>query len=575
MLTLNDGRAELWQWDTGRTLAVDADCSQVHFSNKVFGRSIDVDVVDGAAIIPDVLLQTAKELNVWAFVGTAENGYTKISKTFKVNRRNKPADYVFTPTEQMTLQTIQRQIGDLADLTTEAKDTLVAAINEAARTGGGGAGIVIDSTLTQSGQAADAAVVGNRLSALSEEIVNKSGADYTFLNGLKYYACGDSIVDMQGTLAAPETFGASGYSTDLQGRSIGEVTVEGYVTAIERRYGLVATNYGKGGHTLVGDYVTLAAKDYSDVALVTIAYGVNDARTGVPLGTVNSTDTTTFAGAMNQLLRKIYTDNPECRVLVLSPMQRLTVTDFGIATPNANGNYLIDFVNMCKAIAEKRSTAFLDQYRCTGINQTNLYYYTVEGVHPVNQGFARIRNAVIGILDELFALEYEPIGVMTNTGDTEPEEPGTGGGGDVTPPGEDTGATEVEVVSRLTKNGYYYDGYQSVTGKNIYKGIEVPLIELIDGKTYTLETYTERNTHGRFAAVSVDENAKAGTYLSGSASSTGNWVFTAVAEGVYKAVLTFVAGTSTVKVDGVPTKCLYLSFGCLNDYASQAKLSYV
>ena len=103
MLTLNDGRAEIWQWDTGRTLAVDADCSQVHFSNKVFGRSIDVDVVAGAAIIPDILLQTDKDLNVWAFVGTSENGYTKISKTFKVNRRNKPADYVFTPPDQTTL----------------------------------------------------------------------------------------------------------------------------------------------------------------------------------------------------------------------------------------------------------------------------------------------------------------------------------------------------------------------------------------------------------------------------------------------------------------------------------------
>lgn len=103
MLTLNDGRSELWQWDTGRTLAVDADCSQAHFSNKVFGRSIDVDVIDGVAIIPDFLLQADKDLNVWAFVGTAENGYTKISKTFKVNRRNKPADYVFTPTDQTTL----------------------------------------------------------------------------------------------------------------------------------------------------------------------------------------------------------------------------------------------------------------------------------------------------------------------------------------------------------------------------------------------------------------------------------------------------------------------------------------
>ena len=106
MLTLNDGRSELWQWDTGRTLAVDADCSQVHFSNKVFGRSIDVDVIDGVAIIPDILLQTDKDLNVWAFVGTSENGYTKISKTFKVNRRNKPADYVFTPVEQTTIAEI-------------------------------------------------------------------------------------------------------------------------------------------------------------------------------------------------------------------------------------------------------------------------------------------------------------------------------------------------------------------------------------------------------------------------------------------------------------------------------------
>ena len=116
MLDLNDGRDELWQWDTGRTLIVDADCSQVHFSNKVFGRSIDVDVVGGVAIIPDILLQTDKDLNVWAFSGNAENGYTKISKTFKVNRRNKPADYVFTPPDQTSLEEIKERVSYLESM---------------------------------------------------------------------------------------------------------------------------------------------------------------------------------------------------------------------------------------------------------------------------------------------------------------------------------------------------------------------------------------------------------------------------------------------------------------------------
>lgn len=128
MLTLNDGRSELWQWDTNLKLTVDADCSQVHFSNKVFGRSIDVDVVGGVAIIPDILLQTDKDLNVWAFVGTAENGYTKISKVFKVNKRNKPADYVFTPPEQTSLEEILEKIDYLESI--QGPDAIKDAVND-------------------------------------------------------------------------------------------------------------------------------------------------------------------------------------------------------------------------------------------------------------------------------------------------------------------------------------------------------------------------------------------------------------------------------------------------------------
>nr|DAJ48877.1 MAG TPA: collagen I alpha 1 [Caudoviricetes sp.] len=138
-IKLADGRGELYQFDTGRKVVIDDETiKQVHYQNRFYGRTIDVDVSDGAAIIPDQLLQSFAPLVVFAWAGSAEDGYTKIEKTFEVHKRNKPADYVYTPTDQMTLQTIQRQIGDLADLTTEAKDTLVAAINELALSSGAG-----------------------------------------------------------------------------------------------------------------------------------------------------------------------------------------------------------------------------------------------------------------------------------------------------------------------------------------------------------------------------------------------------------------------------------------------------
>ena len=138
-ITIADGRGALWQWDTGRRVKItDGDgVKQVHYQNRCFGRSVDVDVgTDGTAIIPDELLQDWHPLTAYAYVIDDAGGYTKVQVDFAVHKRARPSDYVYTPTDQMTLQTIQRQIGDLDDLTTEAKDTLVAAINEVARTGG-------------------------------------------------------------------------------------------------------------------------------------------------------------------------------------------------------------------------------------------------------------------------------------------------------------------------------------------------------------------------------------------------------------------------------------------------------
>lgn len=147
-ITIADRRGALWQWDTGRRLRVGSGVEQIHYQNRALGCSVDVDVgADGTAIIPDELLQDCHTLTAYVYVTDDTGAYTMEQQDFIVHKRAKPAGYVYTPTDQMTLQTIQRQIGDLADLTTGAKTNLVAAINEAARTGGGGTKYQIGSGL--------------------------------------------------------------------------------------------------------------------------------------------------------------------------------------------------------------------------------------------------------------------------------------------------------------------------------------------------------------------------------------------------------------------------------------------
>lgn len=136
-ITLDDGRTELWQWDTGRKIVVDdKSVSEVHYSKYSSTQAITREVINGKAEIPNFLLQDTHAVTAYAYSGSIENGYTMAEKTFNVVKKPKPANYVETEEDKAILAKLKAAIGDLSELQTEAKDSLVSAINEAAASGG-------------------------------------------------------------------------------------------------------------------------------------------------------------------------------------------------------------------------------------------------------------------------------------------------------------------------------------------------------------------------------------------------------------------------------------------------------
>lgn len=221
-ITIADGRGALWQWDTGRRLRVGSGVDQIHYQNRVLGGSVDVDVgADGTAIIPDELLQDWHTLTAYAYVTDDTGAYTMVQQDFAVHKRAKPAGYVYTPTEQMTLQTIQRQIGDLSDLTTEAKENLVAAINEAARTGGGAGSMdlrVADGYIQYS---RDGGGTWENLIAVADLKGDKGDTGATGAKG------DTGATGPQGPAGAP---GKDGAGMDITGATIGQIAK---ITAVD------------------------------------------------------------------------------------------------------------------------------------------------------------------------------------------------------------------------------------------------------------------------------------------------------------------------------------------------------
>ena len=68
MFAIANGRKALWQWDLNQQLTVAGDCTEVHYLDKGTPFTLTVEVKDGKADIPNILLQKAGRLVVYAYI---------------------------------------------------------------------------------------------------------------------------------------------------------------------------------------------------------------------------------------------------------------------------------------------------------------------------------------------------------------------------------------------------------------------------------------------------------------------------------------------------------------------------
>lgn len=108
------------------------------------GRRIALTNIGESCIIPhEVLAKHGGALRVGVYGRTADGSAATPTVYAQLGIIQRGADPNADPSTKPTLPVwaqIQAQIGDIAALETEAKDSLVAAINEAAKSGGGGSG---------------------------------------------------------------------------------------------------------------------------------------------------------------------------------------------------------------------------------------------------------------------------------------------------------------------------------------------------------------------------------------------------------------------------------------------------
>lgn len=110
----------LYQWDTDRQIKITTDLmvDEVQFDtiltkSLIVKPRVDVELGGVVADIPNILLQGNMEINVYVVMHTENGKHVTEHRKFEVIKRKKPSDYIYTETEILSYESLEKRVSEL------------------------------------------------------------------------------------------------------------------------------------------------------------------------------------------------------------------------------------------------------------------------------------------------------------------------------------------------------------------------------------------------------------------------------------------------------------------------------
>ena len=208
-------------------------------------------------------------------------------------------------------------------------------------------------------------------------------ADFKKWDGLKWVCVGDSL-------------------TEINNR-----TAMHYFDFVANKTGIEVVNMGISGTGYASQqgsneaFYQRVSSCPTDADVVTIFGSFNDLSTGLSVGSVDDTGTTTLAGCINNTITNLQTRIPLVNLGIVTP------TPWSDRPPATSGT-AYDYVEMIKAICKKRSIPCLDLWTCSNLRPWDSSFRAIaythdggNGTHPSDEGHKLIAPRFEGFLDTL------------------------------------------------------------------------------------------------------------------------------------------------------------------------------